>query len=378
MRVLHIIATLDRSGAEKQLARSALGLRRAGHEVGVCCLTRGGVFEDELRAAAVPVTVLGKRGRFDLTVIGRLCRVIRGFRPEIVHTWMFSSNLVGRIAAIICRVPVIIGSERAADVWKGRLHRLADRFLARRTAAVMANAEGLRDFCVDFLGLPSEKIEVIYNGLDLAEFDARAAAGVSAPTPQQRGAVIGVVGRLDEQKGHPWLLRAMALLDRDETDLWVVGHGPAEGRLRAEAADLGLANVHFLGQRDDVPALLRQMDILALPSLWEGMPNAVMEAMAASLPVVATAVHGTPELVDDGVTGILAPARNVSALCAALRRLLDDGDLRRRMGEAGRRRIAERFSEEKMTASTIELYERLLRSAADRNGRRERRRERGR
>ena len=371
--MLHVIATLDQSGAEKQLVRTALGLRRAGHNVGVCCLARGGVFfEAELRDAAVPVTVLGKRGRFDLPVIGRLCRVIQGFRPEIVHTWMFCSNLIGRVAAIICRVPVVIGSERAADIWKGRLHRLADRFLARRTAAIVTNAEALRNFCVDRLGLPAEKVAVIYNGLDLAEFDARAAAGVSAPIPQRRGAVIGVVGRLEEQKGHPYLLRAMAMLERAEAELWVVGRGPAEDRLRREAVDLGLANVHFLGHRDDVPGLLRQMDILVLPSLWEGMPNAVMEAMAASRPVVATAVHGTPELVDDGVTGILVPARDPRALCAGLRRLLGDGDLRRRMGEAGRRRIAERFSEERMTAATIELYQALLRSAADRKGRRER------
>jgi glycosyltransferase involved in cell wall biosynthesis len=368
IRVLHVIATLDPAGAERQLSALCCRLDRAEFQPRVCCLTRGGPLERDLSEADVAVTVLGKRGRYDARVFWRLRAAIRDFRPDIAHTWLFTSNLWGRLAAVFCRTPVIIASERAADVWKTAAHRFVDRLLARHSACILANAEAVRRFCVDGIGLPGDKVRVIRNGLDLGRFDSEVAAGPVPPLPPADDRpVIGVVARLEEQKGLAYLIEALARLHAAgvRPRLWVVGDGPLRPHLESLAWRAGvLPEVLFLGRRPDVPALLGRMDVVALPSLWEGLPNVLIEAMAASRCVAATAVDGAPEVVADGETGLLVPPRDPDALAAALGRLLADSDLRRRMGEAGRRRVEREFPMRRMVDETAALY-RELKAKAD-------------
>jgi len=358
IRVLHVIATLDPHGAERQMAALCAGLDRRAFEPSVCCLTRGGPLEAGLAAAGVPVMVLGKRGRFDVSVLWRLARVIRRRRPAIVHTWLFTANFWGRLAGALAGAPALVASERAADLWKTWAHRWVDRRLAGLSAVVLANSDGVRRFCVERIGLPPDKVRVIRNGLDLVRFDAAVAAGPRQPLPAADGPVILCVGRLEEQKGHIYLLQALASLTRAgrRPRVWLAGDGPLRPKLEAAARELGVAaQVDFLGGRDDVPALLRRADVVALPSLWEGLPNAVIEAMAASRPVAATAIPGTDELVAPE-TGLLAPARDPEALAGALARLLDDATLRARLGAAGRRRVERDFALERMIAETEAVY----------------------
>ncbi len=361
MRVLHIIEGLPRAGAENQLVRLCCRLARDRFEPGICSIRIGGPHETTLRAAGVPVWIVPKHGPCDPLLLARLARRIRRFRPQIVHTWLFTANTFGRAAAALCRVPCIIGSERAAEKWKSLRHRLADRRLARCSAAIITNAEATRRYCIEHSGLPAEKITVVYNGIDVAAFDRVSERGPAAPLPATERMMIGTVARLEEQKGLPFLLRAFAALQRPDIGLWIIGDGSRRRDLEAQAAELGLAPQSiFLGSRTDVPALLHQLDIFALPSLWEGMPNAVMEAMAAAKPVVATAVDGTPELVVDGTTGILVPPSDADGLRNALEQLLRDPDQRRRLGQAGRARIASEFTDERMVARMESLYEDLL------------------
>ncbi|HRU05381.1 MAG TPA: glycosyltransferase [Candidatus Brocadiia bacterium] len=361
IRVLHVIATLDPHGAERQMAALCAGLDRRTFEPSVCCLTRGGPLEAELAAAGVPVEALGKRGRFDASVLWRLARRIRRLRPAIVHTWLFTANFWGRLAGALAGAPALVASERAVDLWKTWAHRWVDRRLAALSAVVLANSEGVRRFCVERIGLAPDKVRVIRNGLDLARFDAALAAGPLAPLPEAEGPVVLCVGRLEEQKGHVYLLRALAGLARAgrRPRLWLAGGGPLRASLEAMARELGVAaQVDFLGGRDDVPALLNRADALALPSLWEGLPNAVIEAMAASRPVAATAIPGTDELVTPE-TGLLVPPRDPESLAAALARLLDDAALRARLGAAGRRRVERDFTLARMIAETEALYQSL-------------------
>lgn len=373
---MHVIATLDRAGAEGTLARLCLRLNRAEFEPSVCCLTRGGGYESELRAAGVPVTVLGKKGRYDVSTLWRLRALMRRDRPDIVHTWLFTANTWGRIAAWLARrpcggqarVPVIIASERAVDRWKNPFHRLADRRLAAASAAIVANCEAVKRFCVEDVGIPSKRVRVILNGMNLRSFDlafSHAIRDVIADANRGADRVrMGTVARLEPQKGIRFLIEAMELLQSSGVDaeLWIVGDGPDRPELEAmvnASPDLR-DSVKFLGQRDDVPALLGQMDMFVLPSLWEGLPNAVMEAMAARLPVVATSVDGTPELVNDGETGLLVPPKSPEALADAIAKLVADGALRQRMGQAGRRRIEQHFTEDRMIAETEALYRELI------------------
>ncbi len=366
VRILHVIATLDPAGTERQMAQLCRRLDRREFEPAVCCLTRGGPLEESLRAAGVPVTILHKRGRWDLRVLGRLSDVMREFRPQIVHTWLPTANTLGRLAARHCAVPVLISSERSADRWKGPLRRLTDRVLARHTDRIITNSEAVRRFLIGRIGLPEPLIGVIRNGLDIAEFDA-ASEHLSAPLPCAEGKlVVGSVGRLERQKGYPWLLPAMRAVQAalPQAQLWIAGAGPEAPELSNQVRELGLTGtVHFLGPRNDVPALMRRFDLFVLPSLWEGLPNAALEAMAARRAVVATNVDGTPEAVLDGNTGLLVPPRDSAALAQAIIALLSDEPRRRRFGQAGRQRVEREFGMERMVSETVAVYRETLKEA---------------
>jgi len=365
--VLHLIATLDLAGAEKQLVYLCRGLDRAEFDPAVCCLTRGGPLEADLQAACVPVHILGKRSRWDVRALFRVMRAIRDFQPDILHTWLPTANTLGRVAGIASGVPVLIASERARDAWKGKVWRKTDRILAKRTTRIVTNAGAVRQFLVSQVGLPAEKLRLVRNGLDFREFDAASARGPSDPLPDPEGRlVVGNVGRLEEQKGTAYLLDAFARLPRDLTDvrLWIVGDGPDGKDLRVRAARLKVEErVRFMGVRQDVPALMARFDLFVLPSLWEGLPNVVIEAMAARRAVVATNVDGTPEAVAHGWTGLLVPPANPAALAQAIERLLHDPAMRQKFGAAGRRKAEEMFGLRRMIAETQDVYREALAEA---------------
>lgn len=361
IRVLHVIATLDPHGAERQMAALCLGLDRERFAPSVCCLTRGGPLRAALEEGGVPVSVLGKRGRFDVGVLCRLASHIRLTRPDIVHTWLFTANFWGRLAARLAGAPRAVASERAADRWKTCAHRWIDRRLAALTDVILANSEGVQSFCVETAGVPAGKVLVVRNGIDLQGFDA-AASAPPAELPSSRGAVVCCVARMEEQKGHVYLLQAFAeALRGREAELWLVGDGPLREELEALARELGIAErVAFLGRRGDVPAVLARGDLVVLPSLWEGLPNAVIEAMAARRAVVATDVDGTPEVAIDGRTALLVPPRDPAALAAGMARLLDDAALRQRLGRAGRERVEREFALARMIEQTSQVYASLF------------------
>jgi len=212
-----------------------------------------------------------------------------------------------------------------------------------------------------------DKVVTIYNGVQTNEFAAlaaRAAArgrrafGIPAGAP-----LVGAVGRLHRQKGFTDLITALAQVREHlpAVRLLLVGDGELRGDLEAHAQALGLSEVvTFAGLRTDIPEILAELDLFALPSLWEGLPNVVLEAMAAGLPVVATAVGGTPEVVVDGVSGLLVPPHDPAALAEALVFLLRDPGMRRKIGQAGRKRVGQCFSVGQMVRKTEDLYETLL------------------
>jgi len=367
IRVLQVIATLDPAGAERQMTHLCRRLDRREFRVAVCCLTRGGPLENDLRQAEVPVHILNKRGRWDLRVLWKLFRVIRKVRPDIVHTWLPTANTLGRTAALLARTPVLIASERAADIWKGSLRRLADRLLAPGTDAIITNADAVKRFLTQRIGLPANKVSIVRNGIDLNEFSKIVETGPSAPLPESDGVfVIGAVGRLEPQKGITYLIEAFAQLkiESPALQLWIVGSGPEAPSLRRQAQAGGEADrIHFLGTRQDVPALMSRFDLFVLPSLWEGLPNVALEAMAARRAVVATAVDGTPEAVIAGETGLLVPPKDPQGLARAMETLIENSDQRKAYGEAGRQRVERVFGMDRMVAETADIYRQLLSKA---------------
>ncbi len=368
-RIVYVIATLDRGGSESQLVHLATRLDRARFDPLVVCLTRGGPLEPELARAGVTTVILHKRHKVDLPALARLTRLLRLFHPDLLHTWLFTANAYGRWAALRAGVAHLVASERSTDPRKPRLNRLIDRWLARRTDRIVANCHSVRDVYLHRLDLPPERILVIPNGLELQPTDDDARAQLRAKEGLPDDALIFVTaGRLERNKAVDDLLRAFARLSTEVPQgcLIVLGLGSELAALTALAERLGVAErVIFLGQVADVAEVLAGADVFVFASLYEGLPNAVLEAMSAGLPVVTTAVGGIPEVVSDGETGLVVPTRRPEELAERMLRLARDVDLRRRLGRAARERVGE-FTMERMVRSYEELYDGLLSGQLDR------------
>ncbi len=363
LRLLLVIPTLVRGGAEKQLALLASGLPRSEFDVHVAVLTRSGPYEVTLRQGGIPVTLIGKRWKLDPACYFRLQRLIQRLKPDVVHTWLFAANAYGRQAAFAAGVKHVLAGERCVDPWKSAWQLAIDRHLAKRTARIVTNSSGVQEFYVS-RGLPAEKFLVIPNGI--------AAAAVEPPIARDEmlaelqlaadARLIGAVGRLWPQKRVKDLIWAADLLKstRDDVHLLIVGDGPQRWRLERYCDQNEVDDrVHFLGERGDVPQILPHLDALWLASEYEGQSNAIMEAMAAGIPVIATDIAGNRDLVVDGTTGYLVPVGDRFEFTRRTHWLLEDADLSQRLGAAGRDRILREFTIEQMVARHTALYREL-------------------
>jgi len=358
-RVLYLVTELETGGAQTALAGLALNLDRRRFQPLVACLYGAGATAQRLQAGGVPVTDLGMRHKADVGAVVRLWRLLRRERPLILHAFLFHANLLACLVGRLAGVPIILVSERTMGM-ENRARYVVNWLTAPLANRIVAVSPSVRDFVVQRVGIPASKVLVIPNGVDVARFAAaqpisRAAWGLPA-----EGSLIGAVMRLDPVKGGETLVRAVAALPPGPHAV-VVGDGPQRAAWESLADALGVAGrIHFVGYQADVPAWLAACDVFVLSSEREGMPNAVLEAMAAGRPVVATAVGGTPDVVLDGVTGLLVPPRDPAALARAIQSLLDDPARAREMGAAGRWRVEEHFSLEAVVARTVALYDSLL------------------
>lgn len=365
LKVLQLIPTLDRSGAEKQMAILAEGLPRDRFQVEVAALTRLGPLEADLRRAEIPVTNIGKRWKLDPLAIQRLHRLLKAKRFDVVQTWIFAANTYGRVAARRANVPVIVTAEMAVDLWKGKGHLAIDRRLAEWTDCVVGNSRAVVDFYRQ-AGIADERLAMIPSGITDEEPPAESSAAVRAELGLAADApLILFAGRLAPQKGVADLIAAIDLMryGQPEVRTLIVGDGPLRAQLEEQVEAFRLTDeVRFLGHRDDVPRLLAAADLLVLPSLYEGLPNVVLEAMRFSKPVVATSAPGTTEVVSHERTGLLVPPQNPPALAQALRTLLRDPERARKMGAEGRACVESEFRADTMITRFADLYERLAKA----------------
>ncbi|MGI5125221.1 glycosyltransferase [Pseudonocardia sp. CA-107938] len=366
LRVLFVVPDLRVGGAERHAATLAPALDPARFTASLVCIGE----EGELFAGlGVPATALRSRTNPVRALLG-LVRIMLRERPDVVVTRGYNAEALGRIAAALTRVPrTVVWVHNCGDVEpRGRVRWLVDRVLDPVTDAYYAVAHGQRPYMTDELGYPDAKITVIHNGVEpdryparppVRDADVRAELGIPVAAP-----VIGVVAVLRPEKDHAMLLRATrsVLAELPEARLVVIGDGPERTRLEKLAAELGIAAaVVFAGSRADVPRLLGAVDVLALGSYTvECFPMAVLEAMASGVPVVATAIGGVPELVDDGVTGRVVPKQDPAAMAEALLDVLRDPARAEAMGRAGRRRVETEFS---LDASVRAAQDAFLRTA---------------
>jgi len=385
LRVLLVINGTDFGGTEVTLEQLARALARRGHGVEVLSLKPVGPVGERLAASGVPVSSLDMPESVGMVELlrssRRLARWLAARDIDVVHSFLPRANIMSRLANRLARpVRPHVANEESTDFRRARGVQWLNRLTASWSDRILAVSPEVRDVLVGREGLPADRVEVLPKGVDVAAVDAivpcdlRRELGLSAETR-----IVCTIGRLSPVKGQVYLVRALAPVaaERSDVHLVVVGGGPEEKRLRDEATACGVADrVHLLGPRSDAVAVMKSAVLFVLPSLQEGRPVTLLEAMACRLPIVATDVGSVAALVRTGDTGVLLqpietwqpgaspdPARvaaGVAALGAAIGRLLDDPAEARRLGARARRLIEQSMSVEQTVERLERLYGELL------------------
>ena len=367
IHVVHVLDSLAIGGMENGVV-NVINAARHGLRHSVVTMTAGGPLSDRL-PAGVAVHCVAKRAGIDLRAIARLARLFRRLRPDVVHSrnWgAFDAVLAARLAGVRAVVHGEHGREASDPLGLNARRNRIRRALGPLVSRFVTVSFDLRRWLVGTVGIPAGKVLTIHNGVDTARFsdgdptEARRTLGLPADAT-----VIGTVGRLDPVKDQAGLLAAFAAFPDSPSGprLAIVGEGPCRQTLEGEIARLHLTGrAHLCGERRDIPSVLKAFDVFALPSRAEGISNTILEAMATGLPVVATDVGGNPELVEPDVTGRLVPAADPAALETALRSYVSDPYLRAQHGKAGRERVLQHFSLERMAQAHTDLYASLRRS----------------
>jgi len=356
MKILYLIAAAEIGGTEKMVIAVAKGLQARGHDPVVVTLSGGGMFPAAVRSAGIRCTILDIKRRPGSLV--SLLSVMRNERPDVLHTFLFIANILGRCAGRMAGVPVLFSSQRSTDRWRKWYHWLLDGATAPLADCVVSNSVAGRDVLIRRGIFPDGKIEVVPNGVPVAGYPAagaRSAWGIGEEDP-----VIGATGNLRTAKGHEILIRALPEITKEFPLLKcvLVGEGPLHRELECLAGRLGVENhLVFTGFQPEPVRLTAFFDVFLQPSLWEGMPVGLLEAMALKRACIATPVGDVPEMIVTGENGILVPPGDVRALARETIALLKDAARRRALGERAFETVRDRYSEECM----IERYETLYR-----------------
>jgi len=373
IKILHIINSLDIGGNERFILQLLEHLPKDTFLQEVCVPDRGKDatrdLEGACRGQGTPIRVIRAAGNFDVSILPRLMRIIARGRYDIVHTHLIYSQIYGRLAAVAARTKSIVSSEQNVYDFKSRPpFSWIERRLSGWTDRIIACSNKVREHLVEKVGISPLKVVVVPNGVDTEVFfpikkrsslyarveGVREELGIEAGDT-----VIGTVGHMSRQKGHEVLIAAIPkiLLTYPKAKFVFVGKGKLRRELREQARDLGVARVvRFAGIREDVPMVLNCFDVFVLPSLWEGFGTAIIEAMACGLPVVASRVGGVPEIIEDGVDGLLVRRGRPRPLAEAIVRVLDNPNLRRDMIYRGLRKAVGQFDVTRMAQTMAKIY----------------------
>ena len=357
MKLVQVIGSLKIGGAENQVIQLLNGIN--SHVVKKKYAI---VFQEVISANGwtlggdVDCITVRLDRRDQLGLINRLTKVFRSIRPDVVQSHMFHTNLYTMVAARLAKVPIRITTEHGKNLWKNNIHHFIERHLISPLATVrVAVSKDIRDIRVQTRDVPGHKIVVIPPCVSVP------AQGVEY---KQRNPVrIGAVGRMVSAKDYPTLLKAFSKVLKEglPAELLFLGDGPERPRLEELADSLGVRNqVRFLGFQTDVQSWLRKFDLIAFSSVREGIPVAMLEAMAAGVPVVATRAGGIPEVIRDGIEGLLVDCMQPSLLASALLKMGRDLGLRSKIGAEGRKRIISDYSRENICRQYLQLYRHLL------------------
>ena len=350
---MFLLEDLEFGGTQRQALELARRLDRSRFQIELWVLRAGDDLAPVAQKWNIPVVWLARSGWVGPQSLLNLGKHLWTTPPDLLMLLTVIPNIWGRLWGKLARVPVIVGNCRGgAAPW-----RQHERWLWPCADHLLCNSATIREFLISRYSLPPERVTVVHNGVDTKFFQPNPNGRPEGPP------VLLSVARLVPDKDHDTLLQAFSQLSRYHkgAELWLVGNGPRRQVLEQRVRDLSIAGqVKFLPGEQVLRPLYHQADLFVLSSMAEALPNVILEAMAAGLPVVATQVGGVPEAVVPEATGLLVSPRDVIGLAAALGRLLDDPEARRSMGRLGRKRVQDRFSFPVMVSRHEEVWTRLL------------------
>ncbi len=345
-KILHFVSGLEVGGAETQLLRVLPLLQKETENV-VCCFNDHGPIGERLEKKGVRVHYLNFKGRHDLMVFWRLKKIIREFKPDILVTYLIHCDLIGRFWGRIFGIKKIVCSQRGS-LLQWEYLRFFDRMTRFLVTKYTTQTHTAKKELMEKLNTPENKFIVIPNGIDLNDFSfdldnkkKKNELGINSENTN-----IICVSKLREGKGHEYLLEAFekAYTTNQKINLLIVGDGEKKEKLLNQIKGYqSKNNIYFFGDRNDVKEILRISDIFVLPTLGEGMSNAILEAMASKLPIVTTNIKVNEELIRDDETGILVPIKNSTSIMNAIKKLIDNPTLRKKMGEESQKDILKRY-----------------------------------
>lgn len=359
MKIVHVDSHRPWRGGEQQVLYLTRFLHAQGYQSVVVCQPQSAL-QQRCVAAGMPVKTLRMRHEADVLAAWRLGRYLKQQRIDILHMHTPHAHTLGLLACLLAPQVCKVVSRRV-DFAPLR-NRFSRWKYSRADLHYLAVSHAVRQVLVAD-GIAPSQVQTVHSGIDLQRCAAVTAAPPLFPSATQ---VIGTVGHLAGHKGQRYLIAALPHLLRSHPQIGCViaGSGALQAALAAQAADLGVADhIQFTGFRHDILSLMQQFEVFVFPSVQEGLGTSVLDAMALSKPVVATRAGGIPEVVLDGVTGLLVPPRNPAALAHAIQLLLQHPEQGKRLGAAGRQRVAQYFTAERMATQTLHAYQRLLHEA---------------
>jgi glycosyltransferase involved in cell wall biosynthesis len=365
INVIHLVEELTIGGLEKILTAIVLNLDKEKHNVSVWCLREGGFFANKLVKEGIDVKVLHISSSRNPLSIYKLYKLLKSHKFDIIHTHAYSAGTIGRISAFLAGVPVIISHNHSVYDYYNRYYHFVEWFLSHITDKIICVSDIVKKFANETQRINAGKLITIHNGID-SEYTVseKRTSGLrkELDIPADHS-VISTIAHMEEHKGIKYLLESASLLlqSRNDISFLLVGEGALKEELKILCADLKIEkNVIFAGERSDISEILSLSDIFVLPSLREGLGLAILEAMACGKPVIATNVGGIPEIVKDGVSGILVSPRDPEALHTAMKELLDDKEMQKKMGANGEKVCNEKFNSKVMVGQIENLYDFLL------------------
>lgn len=369
LRVVLVISNLEFGGAQRQVIDLANSVDPASMDIHVCSLSSYVPLADGLHDADRRLHIVEKRAKYDTTVPLRLAGLLRRVGADVVHAYLFDSEIAARVAGLLARTPLVVGSERNTDYRLKRVQLAAYRVTRRLVDLVVANSRAGAEFNRRVLGQPASIYRVIHNGVDTDRFQVADGAGIRHELGLAPGEpVVGMFGSFKEQKNHPLFFDAASRVARrfPNARFLLVGdqlYGGMHGSDAYHQRIMSLVDTLdirerclFIGNRNDVERLYPACDVTVLPSLFEGTPNVALESMACGVPVIATDVSDNAAIIPDGRAGYVVPLGDAATLASRIEKVLGDRDLRTSLSLAARAWVHDEFSTARLAEKTEAVY----------------------